>query len=198
MDATFFNSDIFVLVILPLLIFISRIFDVSIGTVRIIMVSRGYRFFAPILGFFEVLIWLIAIGQIMKNLTNVVCYIAYAGGFGMGTYVGMLIEDKLAMGVCAIRIITRQDTSEMAEQLQASGCGVTIVDAEGATGKVKIIFTIVKRKEASKVIEIIKKFNPNAFFSIEEIRSVDKGVFFPVKPYIEEDFPEKRNMRKGK
>lgn len=189
---SFFNSEIFVLVILPLLIFIARILDVSIGTVRIIFISRGFKFLAPLLGFFEVLIWLLAIGQIMKNLTNVVCYIAYAGGFGMGTLVGMLIEDKLAMGTLAIRIITVKDATELIEHLKSAGYGITSVDARGVTGRVKLIFTIIKRKDAQEVIEIVKRFNPKAFFSLEEIRSVTEGVFPSERPPVPKEVSEKK------
>ena len=100
----FTDYPVFNWVILPALIFVSRIFDVSFGTLRIIFVSRGKRSIAPFLGFFEVLIWLLAISQIMQNLNNFACYIAYAGGFAMGNYIGMRIEEKLAMGTMIIRV----------------------------------------------------------------------------------------------
>lgn len=173
----FLNSEIFAWVILPILIFIARILDVSIGTVRIIFISRGMKFIAPLLGFFEVIIWLLAVSQAMKNLTNVMCYIAYGGGFAMGTYVGMIIEDKLAIGTVAVRIITAKDTKGLIQYLQASGYGVTAVDAHGITGKVKLIFTIIKRKDLSDAVEIINRFDPKSFFSVEEIRSASEGVF---------------------
>ncbi|MCF7794547.1 MAG: DUF5698 domain-containing protein [Candidatus Cloacimonetes bacterium] len=94
--------------ILPILIFISRIFDVSLGTLRIIFVNKGMRYLAPIIGFFEVLIWLIVISQVMQNMNSPINYIAYAAGFATGNYVGILIEQKLAMGITLIRIITRK------------------------------------------------------------------------------------------
>jgi uncharacterized protein YebE (UPF0316 family) len=98
------GSPVFAWVILPLLIFAARICDVTLGTLRIIFVSRGKKLLAPLLGFFEVSIWLLAISQIMQNLNNPVCFLAYAGGFAMGNFVGILIEDKLAMGILVIRI----------------------------------------------------------------------------------------------
>ena len=84
MDTNFFGTDLYVFFLLPLLIFLARICDVTIGTMRIIMVSKGKKLLAPVLGFFEVLIWVMAIGKIMQNLSNPVCYIAYAGGFAIG------------------------------------------------------------------------------------------------------------------
>ncbi|KPJ65687.1 MAG: hypothetical protein AMJ45_04725 [Syntrophobacter sp. DG_60] len=176
-NISLFSPEIFTLIILPLLIFFARICDVTMGTIRIIFVSRGKKFFAPLLGFFEILIWLLAIGQIMQNLTNVACYVAYAGGYATGTFVGMYVEEKLAMGVLLIRTITRKDASELIKFLRAANYGVTSVDAQGVTGKVNVIFTIVKRSELEHVVEIIKRFNPKAFYSIEDVRFATNGVF---------------------
>ena len=97
--------DLYTYLLLPLLIFCARIIDVSIGTLRIIFVSKGKRNIAPLLGFFEVLVWILAISEIMQNLNNWVCYVAYAAGFAAGNYVGMIIEEKLAIGILIIRII---------------------------------------------------------------------------------------------
>ena len=105
-DALFFNPEIFTWVIMPLLIIFARICDVSLGTIRIISIARGYKLIAPLLGFFEILIWLLAIKQIMQNLTNIFYYVAYSGGFAAGTFIGIYIEEKLAMGIFLIRIIT--------------------------------------------------------------------------------------------
>lgn len=182
MDAiTFFHSEIFKLVILPVAIFAARICDVSLDTLRIIYVSRGLKFLAASIGFFEVLIWLIAMSQIIRNLTNPFLYIAYAGGFAMGNYIGILIEEKMAIGTVVIRIITQKDATELIEFLKKDGYGVTYTDAQGALGPVKIIFTIVKRRDIDFVLKIIHKFNPLAFFTIEDIRSVRQGIFPIVK-----------------
>jgi len=180
-DTSFFQSNLFTWVILPLLIFFARICDVSIGTLRILLLSKGNRILAPLLSFFEVLIWLIAISQIMKNLSNFVCYFAYAGGFATGTYVGMYIEGKLAMGIMLIRIITRKDATQLIEYLKSAGYGITSVDAQGITGLVHIIFTIVERKNLRDVIGKIKRFNPKAFYSIEDVRFVSNGTIRPLE-----------------
>jgi uncharacterized protein YebE (UPF0316 family) len=171
------NSGFYAWFVLPSLIFLARVADVSIGTVRVIFVARGLKYMAPIIGFFEVLIWLLAIGQIMKNLSNPVCYIAYGGGFAMGNYVGILIAEKLSLGVVLIRVITKKDASELVEYLKSGDYGVTSVDGHGTAGEVKVVFTIVPRREAQSVIELIKRFNPQAFYSIEEVGFVEKGVF---------------------
>jgi uncharacterized protein YebE (UPF0316 family) len=174
---TLFDSSLYTWIILPFLIFVARIADVSIGTVKLIFISRGLRSIAPILGFLEVLIWLLAIGQIMRNLTNPVCYVAYAGGFATGTYVGMYIERKLAMGNLLVRLITRKDATELIDRLKAADYGVTVVDAQGSSGLVHVLYTVIKRGDLEDVVGIIKQFNPRAFFTVEDIRTVSEGIF---------------------
>ncbi|MHC4488809.1 MAG: DUF2179 domain-containing protein [Planctomycetota bacterium] len=176
-DLLFVNSGVYTWIVLPVLIFVARITDVSLGTVRVIFVSRGLKYLAPLVGFFEVLIWLLAIGQIMKNLSNPVCYIAYAAGFGMGNYVGIRIAEKLSLGVVLIRVVTKKDALPLVECLKSENYGVTSVDGHGTSGQVKVVFTIVPRREVSSVVHLIRKFNPYAFYSIEDVGFVEKGIF---------------------
>jgi len=176
--ATVFNeSHLYAWVVLPVLIFLARICDVTLGTVRLIFVSRGFKYLAPLTGFFEVLIWILAIGQIMKNLSNPVCYLAYAGGFATGNYVGILIVERLSLGVVLIRVITQKGADSLLSRLRERDYGVTSVDGQGAEGPVQIIFTIVPRREVGAIVELIRAFNPRAFYSIEEVGFVEKGVF---------------------
>lgn len=159
---------------LPFLIFVSRIIDVSMDTLRIVFISKGDKIIAPILGFFEILIWLMAITRIMQNLDNVACYIAYAGGFAAGNYIGLRIEEKLAIGVQMFRIITQKDASLLINYLSESGFGATSIEASGINGKVHVIYSVVKRNQNKRMISIINRFNPNAFYSIEDIRKVNE------------------------
>jgi uncharacterized protein YebE (UPF0316 family) len=163
--------------LLPLMIFTARVADVTMGTVRVIFVSRGMKYIAPLLGFVEVLIWLLAIGQIMQNLSNPICYIAYGAGFAMGNFVGITIAERLSLGVVMIRVITAQDAVPLIEQLKTKNYGLTSLDAHGTSGQVKVVFTLVPRREVPSVVGLIKTFNPQAFYSIEEVGYVEKGVF---------------------
>jgi len=174
------ESDLFGYAILPLLIFFTRILDVSLGTLRIIFVSKGNKRIAPLLGFVEVFIWILAISRIMQNLDNPLNYFAYAAGFATGNYIGMLIEEKLALGVMNIRIITQQNADVLIHQLQEHGFGTTSVNAKGRMENVHIIYTIVQRTNINKVIKLIQEYNPHAFYSIEDIRFVSKELF-PLK-----------------
>jgi len=159
------------------MIFLARICDVSIGTMRIIFVSKGKKYIAPVLGFFEVLIWITAISKIMQNLDNYVNYIAYAAGFATGNYVGMIIEEKVAMGFQMIRVFTHQNGPGLVQSLNSNGFGATTVEAQGAKEKVHIIYTIVQRTELGHVLGIIDEFNPKAFYTIEDVRTVNEGIF---------------------
>ena len=176
-DTLLANSGFYTWIVLPFLIFLARITDVSMGTVRVIFVSRGLKYLAPVVGFFEIIIWLLAIGQIMQNLSNPACYIAYAGGFAMGNYVGICIAERLSLGLVMIQVISRVDALPLVEKLQTNNYGVTSIDGHGTSGEVKVVFTIVPRREASSVVELIKQYNPQAFYSIEEVGFVEKGVF---------------------
>jgi len=112
-------------VIIPLFIFVARIFDVSIGTLRIILVNRVYKILAPTLGFVEVFIWVVAISKIMENLDNWVNYIFYAAGFATGNFVGMYLEEKLAIGKVGVRIITKKGADKLIKNIGDEGFGIT-------------------------------------------------------------------------
>ncbi len=169
--------DYFSWIILPILIFIARMGDVTLATLRHLFVSKGFKKIVPFIGFFEVLIWLIAMRQVFNNLNNIACFLAWAGGFAMGTYLGMLIEEKLALGMQLIRIITDKDAANMISEFKKLNQGVTIIDAEGTQGKVKMIFTIFKRINKKDIIQIVEQHNKDGFYTIEDVRGSSHGVF---------------------
>jgi len=171
------NSEIFAFVVLPILIFLSRILDQGIGIMRLIFASKGYRKLVFVMAAFESLVWLLAVSQIMKHLDNIFCYLAFPLGFATGNYIGIMLEEKISMGMVVIRIIPKFNTDNLIANLRENGYGVTSVKAEGFSGEVKMIFTTIRRKDAKEVIGIINQFNPNAFYTIEEVRTVSEGYF---------------------
>jgi uncharacterized protein YebE (UPF0316 family) len=171
------NSEVFKWIFLPLLIFFARLIDVSLGTIRIIFISRGFKYIAPIIAFIEINIWLLAIAQIILHLNNPVYAIAYAGGFALGNFVGMIIEEKISIGTVLVRIITKHDTEKLIECLKSAKYGVTIHDAEGINGPVKIIFAVIRRGDLHKIVKHIKQVHPHAFYTVEDVRSVEEAVF---------------------
>ncbi len=165
------------LIALPLLIFSARVLDVAIGTIRIIFVSRGNRAFAPLLGFFEILVWLLAIGQVVQHLDRPAHYLAYAGGFAAGTWVGLLVEDKMALGLLAVRIITKEDATDLLDRLGERDFGVTSFAARGIKGKVRLLLTIARRRDFGTLQEIVEETHPDAFVSISDVRIASRGHF---------------------
>jgi uncharacterized protein YebE (UPF0316 family) len=172
--------DWFNYLVLPLMIFAARVVDVTLGTLRIIFVSRSMKVLAPLIGFFEALIWLLAVGQIFQSLTNMGLYFAYAAGFAAGHYIGIYLEGKIAMGLLVVRTITAEDATELIEYLKENDFGVTSVSASGVSGQVRLILSVIKRKDLKRMIQIINDKMPKAFIIVEDVRSVSEG-FFPQK-----------------
>ena len=164
-------------VILPLIVFCARVADVSLGTLRIIFTSRGKRNIAPLLGFVEVFIWIVVVSQVVKNVHSFPAYFGYAAGFAVGTYVGMRIDENLAIGTLIVRIILPEEGMALAQHLRSAGYGVTVADGRGAAGEVKILFTIIQRKSLEIVVGLINEISPKAFYSVEELRSTESGIF---------------------
>lgn len=165
-------------VVLPFLIFFARIGDVSISTIRIIFLMSGNRVIAPILGFFEALIWLLAIGQIFNNIDNVWSYVAYASGFATGTFVGMTIERKLAYGHVVLRLFVVEPRAGMISFLEEHDYRYSLLDASGRKGKVGIIFMVVKRDKLKEVMMGVDMFHPNAFYTIEGVKQVSQQLYY--------------------
>jgi len=181
---------IFSYVVLPLLIFFARIADVSLGTIRIIFISKGFKLLSFIVGFFEVLIWLLAINQIWSDFSNPWLLLAYAAGFATGNYVGIYLDEKISIGNSMIRIIVIKNSKKLVNELKKNGYQLTVIDGHSAdqNTEVKMILVVVKRKELKNVLKILKKINPNSFFTIEDIRNVRKN--------RNELLKEKRNSRR--
>jgi len=174
---SFFDTWIFIWVILPLLIFFSRAVDVSLGTIRVIFVSKGQRFLASLLGFFEILVWIIAITKIMQNVTNFFYYIVYAGGFAAGIYFGMLIEERLALGLVSIHVFTAKSANKLLKKLREKNYGVTSRISHGETGKIDELFIVINRKNLGYILKILKEYDKDAFISVEDVRLVKGGIF---------------------
>jgi uncharacterized protein YebE (UPF0316 family) len=175
-DTLGFSPAVFSYVLLPLLIFVARIGDVSINTIRIIYVLGGRRVTATLLGFFESFIWLMAIRQIFEHLDNWICYIAYPAGFASGIFVGMIIEERIAYGKVIVRIITRKDVSLLISYLNKNQFRYTKVDAQGPDGPENLVFTVLERDRLEQVLYTLKDMLPTAFYTVEKVnRATEVG-----------------------
>jgi len=156
--------------ILPLAIFCAELCVVAISTMRIIFISRGVKALAAGLGFFEITIWLFAIGQVMTNLSNPACYAAFAGGFVAGNYLGMLLEQRMAIGSVLVRVITRKEAAGLVALLRDADCGVTRIGGHGLTGPVDLVFTVIRRRRLTEVLALVKRFDADAFYSVDSLQ----------------------------
>ena len=171
----FSNFDFFAYLILPLLIFFARVFDQSLGIIRIILATKGLTLPAFIFGFFESFVWLLAIGQIMTKIDNLFYYFVFAAGFASGNVFGIFIEKKLSIGFVVIRVIFQKDSQKSVEKLKENGFRITQVDAMGMEQPVKMIFSTLKRNQIKLFIEILQHNNPTAFYTVEDVKQVKEG-----------------------
>ena len=160
--------------VIPLMIMLARICDVTIGTFRIILVSRGERLYASLAGFVEVFIWVIVVSQVMTNLGGWINYIAFAAGFAMGNYIGITLERRLAMGMVIMRVISNKPADELIEHLKQEYHGVTSIAARGVSGEVRLVLSVIKRKDVPFFLKIVKNYNPKAFVSVEDVRHLSE------------------------
>jgi uncharacterized protein YebE (UPF0316 family) len=178
-DTLGLSENTFSFIILPLLIFLARICDVSINTIRIIYMLGGRRFTATLLGFFEAFIWLLVIREIFKHLDNWLCYVAYPGGFATGIFVGMIIEERIAYGKVIVRIITRKEVNVLIQYLHTQQFRFTKVEAEGPDGKENLVFTVLERERLDELLNKLKELIPTAFYTIEKVKAAAESGVLP-------------------
>jgi len=164
-----------------LLIFCLRLIDVSIGTVRILMAMRGRRLLAGLMGFFEVSIFLVAISQVVTNIGNWWNVIGYAGGFAMGTIIGITIENKLAIGLAEVSIISMGMGTQIAEALREDGYGATEFLGAGGSTMVDMVRTVVRRKEVTSIIAKAGSIDDKAFITVQDMQRAYRGRWRAVK-----------------
>jgi len=162
----------------PLVIFCLRIVDVSLATLRMLLAVRGVKYVAPLIGFFEVLVWIFAVGNAIKHLDSPLHLLGYGAGFATGTFVGMKIEEMMAFGMATVRVVSRYGGVELAEALRDRGFGVTEFAGQGREGKVEFIYAVVRRRDLPAVFSEVDSWDPDAFVTVEEPRAIHRGWLF--------------------
>jgi uncharacterized protein YebE (UPF0316 family) len=161
--------------LIPIAIFFLRVIDMSLDTLRVLFVIRGHRPLAWLLGFFQSLVWVVAITSVLSNLDNLWNLAAYAGGFATGNVLGMIIEERLAIGFRHLRIISSRRGSALVKAIRAAGYAATEVSGRGKDGTVTMIDCSVRRRDVIPIQQEIYKIDPDAFVTIEEIRPLHRG-----------------------
>lgn len=154
-----------------LFIVIARICDVSMSTLRVAYISRGRKYSAAAFGFIEVLIWITVVSRVLVGERHILTYVAYAFGFACGTLVGMMIEERIAVGWALVRVITHKPVADFMQKLSAAGFGVTQQDAQGSRGPVRVLVLLMPRKRLTQFQPLLLEFDPQAFYTIEDVRS---------------------------
>jgi uncharacterized protein YebE (UPF0316 family) len=162
----------------PLLIFSLRIVDVSLSTLRMLMIMRGRKMLAPLIGVVEVLVWIFAVGNAIRHLDSPLHLVGYAGGFATGTWVGLKIEEKLALGMATVRVFSRFGGVEIAEALRERGFGVTEFAGYGREGSVEMLYAVLRRRDLPSVYEQVRFWDPEAFVTVEEPKAIQRGWMF--------------------
>lgn len=162
-------------------IFFARVSDVTLSTLRILMLMRGKTLVAAAIGFFEVSVYIVALGQVLNNLTHPISIAVYAMGFATGNIVGGFFEEKLALGFNTAQVISVDKSKELAAQLRDHGFGVTIIEGYGIKGPHEILYVLLKRRDLPSLMGIIQKVDKNAFVTIMDTRKTIGGYFSRIK-----------------
>jgi uncharacterized protein YebE (UPF0316 family) len=158
-----------------LIIFALRVFNMSIGTIRMIIANRGERVMSSALAFIEALAFIYSIAQVTANLNNVPNMLAYCGGFAVGNYVGILLEQRFFVTFVTVNIISRFKGHEIAEALRAAGYGVTETTGEGREGAVTILRSMVSNRNVPQLLSMVQQIHSEAFVAVEPARPLYRG-----------------------
>jgi len=158
-----------------LIIFVLRILDTSLFTIRLMLTARGYKLVPAILGFMGSLIYIVAVSPVVKNMHDWGSLIGYSAGFATGMLIGLLIEERMAFGYVLYRIISTNRGEEIAQSLRSLGFAVTEIPAWGLHGSVSVLHCIVQRRKMAKLVDQVVSVDEAAFISIEDVRSVEHG-----------------------
>jgi uncharacterized protein YebE (UPF0316 family) len=157
-----------------LFIFTLRVLGVSLSTIRVLLMTRGRKLFSAVFGFFQTLVYAVAIGKVVQDLNDIPNLMSYCLGFSVGTLLGMWLEERIAIGFATIRVIS-PGRNQVAEAIRRAGYGATEGIAQGKEGIVGTVKTIVRRREVKAVCEIIHQCAPDAVITIEDTQKVERG-----------------------
>lgn len=158
-----------------LTIFVLRVLGVTLATVRVLVMTRGYKLASAAIGFFEVLVYALAIGPVVQNLSNVWYLFGYSFGFSVGTLLGMALEERMALGYATVRVVSVEKANDIADAIRQAGYGATQGFGYGANGIIGTVKTVVQRKHVDRVEKLVSQVDPRAFVTVEETRWVSRG-----------------------
>jgi uncharacterized protein YebE (UPF0316 family) len=169
--------------LLCVLIFVLRIADVTLGTVRTVSIVKGYISLAVVLGFFEVMIWILAVSQVISRIhESIFLALAFAGGFAAGNAVGILLERRLAMGTSVVRIISTTHGPEIAAAIREHGLEATVFDGEGGDGPVTLVYAVAPRRRTQQMLRWARNIDPELVYVSEPAHESSRGAAPRLRP----------------
>jgi len=160
-----------------LLVFVMRVADMSLDTLRLLFMMRGRKVLSGVIGATQAAVFILAVSQVLRGPLNFWTVLGYAGGFGIGVILGMFAEEKLALGFAMFRIYSSAHGAEVSKVLREAGHAATEFTAQGKDGMVSVIICTVTRKAAPSVHALIDQVDSNAFVTVEEVRPLQRGYF---------------------
>ncbi|MEA5094756.1 hypothetical protein SDC9_67417 [bioreactor metagenome] len=163
---------------LYIIIFCAKIIEVSISTVRLVLINKGERVKGALLAFIEIMIWLIVVSSVLNNITeDPIKVFIYAIAFSMGNFIGVTLESKIAVGLSSIQVVVNEENGEeLADILRDQGFGVTIIDGRGKNdSKKNLLFVQLKRKKIPEAVKLIRLTAPQAYITVNDIKSMMGG-----------------------
>ena len=164
-----------------LFIFVARVVDMSLATIRMIMVVRGKRLQSAVIGFIEVTIFVLAIGKVLNELDNPMNVLTYSLGFATGNYVGIYVEEKMALGNIIVQVISPYESEHLVDILREEGFGVTVVEGYGVKGMHHMLNITLSRKNLGKLMELLDQHDKKAFVTVTDARAIKGGYFTRMK-----------------
>ncbi len=160
-----------------ILIFTAKLVEVSLATVRNVLINRGEKLKGAAIGFFEVLIWVLVVGNVLSSITeDPIKVVVYCLAFAMGNYVGVIIENKLAIGTSCIQaVVNVEQVEEVGDAMRKQGFGVTRIKGEGRDGPVEVLMIFLKRKSLDEASQLIRGISPNALITVNDVRHLRNG-----------------------
>ena len=160
-----------------LFVFAMRVIDMSLDTLRLLFVMRGRKLLAGSIGVIQATVFILAVSTVLKGPLDPLTVAGYALGFGAGVIIGMLVEQRLALGHAMLRVYSPGSGAAIAEALRAANFAVTEFTAHGRDGAITVINSAIARRDIARAQDIVKQIDPGAFITVDEIQPLQRGYF---------------------
>lgn len=159
------------------IILFAKIVEVSLQTVRVVLITKGEKTIGAIIGFFEVIIWIVVASTVITGLAeDPLKAVFYALGFALGNFFGSMLEEKIGLGVSEVQIIVKEEHGiELAQFIRSQGYAVTVIEGNGLNQKRHVLYAMIPRKQVRELSKQIKSYQDNSVITVHEIKPIYGG-----------------------